>query len=520
MSRRWLSLLLLVPASATADGPFPLREFRGSPAPATKDAIYSHINECAFSKDGSKIAYGSGSTVFVASLSDGKEIARTQLPDRQIYHRLAFSADGKRVVWTGREDPLIRVFDAATGKQLREFVHPTTDNREKQFSSHFLCFSADGSKMAFNGARFFTGLDIMDVASGKIVVSIKDVNDARGCSFFPGGKRIATHSGDGEVDVWDATTGKLVRRLRGKRDRGGAYAFLVYSPDGKSLATGGHVFPGLDVWSVETGKLICTVPAKAYFYHAAFSADGQTVACLQAEGRPYLYHLVAEKETHAFNPPERLSTFTRFSPDGRYVAFTGPATDVPEDARQSSVFVYEIPSKVFAPAAARVDDATWDQLWADLMTANDLRLQKIRNTFRDAPKEAVEQFRKRLPAYPADVQVKVEKWIDDLDADDFRTRDAAGAELQKLAHEFAPLLTARRDKAGPGEVRNRLTFVLKTASVEPIAPALVRESRVVELAAEMKAPEAIAYLKELAAGASGARRTVEAKAALERAARK
>src|SRR5262249_49775829 len=151
---------------------------------------------------------------------------------------------------------------------------------DETFSSRFLAFSPDGKRTAFNGPTFFEGLDVLDVATGKITVSIKQQKDCRGCAFSPDGKRIAAHSSDGGVDIWDAETGTLVGELRaGGRLAGGAFKFVTYSPDGKFLATGGHSRAALDVWNADTGGLVCSLPTKGFFYSVAFAPDSQSVLC-------------------------------------------------------------------------------------------------------------------------------------------------------------------------------------------------------------------------------------------------
>src|SRR4029453_10151526 len=105
-----------------------------------------------------------------------KEFLRVQRPEEQMDHRLAYSGDGKTLAWCGREDPMIRIFDTKTGRQIHEYRQPNG-------AGHFLTFSHDGKHMAFNGKNFFLGLDIYDVATGKLVTSIPAAKDCRGCDF-------------------------------------------------------------------------------------------------------------------------------------------------------------------------------------------------------------------------------------------------------------------------------------------------------------------------------------------------
>lgn len=518
-----LAALAAAPATAQHNDPPRLRylEIRGPKGEMNKRGIFSHLNEAVLSPDGKTLAAGAGATVFLWNAADGKELLRIQLPDEQIYHRLAFSADGKTLAWCGREDPMIRIFDTKTGRQIREYRQPNESPRRgvkgEGFTSHFIAFSHDGKRMAFHGKNYFQGLDIFDVGTGKLVTSIADAKDCRGCDFSHDGKLIAGHSGDGDLRVWEVATGKLVREMKNNEGfRGGAFKFVTFSPDGKLLACGGHNHDGFDVWNLDTGKVICSVRSKNFFSSVSFAPDGQSAVCSQSGGKAYLYHLVAEKKILEFNPPERGGYYARFLQGGKRVVIIGEPTERDPNARQSSIYLYDVPPETLNPAGAQIDDATLEQMWAELPTDNELKLKRVQQAFRTAAKPAVELFKKKLPPITKEMQAKAQQWIAELDDDAPAKRDAATKELRAVAFTFEPLLRARREAAEAGEVRNRLAFILKQITSEGPPPGLVQELRALALLEQMATPEARALLTALSEGAPQARRTVEARAALER----
>src|SRR5439155_392459 len=90
------------------------------------------------------------------------------------------------------------------------------------------------------------------------------------------GRSLATTAGQSKlVWLWDATTGKLIRKLSGLEFPARAVAF---TPDGKHLAAM-QAGPHIHIWEIETGKLVAVLAvdyggAKSL----AFSPDGRSLA--------------------------------------------------------------------------------------------------------------------------------------------------------------------------------------------------------------------------------------------------
>ncbi|KAJ7443875.1 WD40-repeat-containing domain protein, partial [Mycena latifolia] len=210
-----------------------------------------------------------------------------------------FSPDG-RLLATGAEDKIVRIWDIAKKRILRVFEGHTQE-------IYALDFSRDGRRLV-SGSGDRTAR-VWDVESGACVVL--SVDDAPGASvnntpsggaatqganltqgaggagpgggdagvtsvaISPDGRHVAAGSLDTLVRLWDASTGALVERLRGHRDS--VYS-VVFTPDGRGIVSG-SLDRTLKMWDDGGGErcLVNFVGHKDYVLSVAVSHDGQWV---------------------------------------------------------------------------------------------------------------------------------------------------------------------------------------------------------------------------------------------------
>jgi WD40 repeat protein len=95
-------------------------------------------------------------------------------------------------------------------------------------------------------------------------------------AFSPDGKTLASGGGDGSIKLWDVASGKLRATLTGHKERRTIWV-LAFSADGKALASAGD-FNSIRVWDVRTGRNTATLSEPfGFLVQLAFGSDGKTI---------------------------------------------------------------------------------------------------------------------------------------------------------------------------------------------------------------------------------------------------
>jgi RNA polymerase sigma-70 factor (ECF subfamily) len=207
----------------------------------------------------------------VVKLWDAKTLVlkRTLGDDSQLVC-VALSPDGKRVAAGDPGRKAVKLWNAETGKLER-----TLQTGEVQPWS--VAVSSDGKTLLVGGQKGdHSGVvSLWNVETGKLNHTLERGQYVNKAVFSPNGKLVAGGGGGGDVDLWDAETGKPIASLRGLGE--GTWS-VAFSPDGKTLAAGGHDGK-VRLWDLASGKI--TEPREMHdsaVYDLAFSPDGKTLA--------------------------------------------------------------------------------------------------------------------------------------------------------------------------------------------------------------------------------------------------
>ena len=161
--------------------------------------------------------------------------------------------------------------------------------------------------------------------------------------WSPDGKRIASASGDGTVQVWDASNGGHVLTYRG---HSGDVLTLAWSPNGQYIASGG-LDATVQVWNAATGVHIYTYRGHSdAVYDVAWSPEGERIASVSNDGSVQIWDATTGKNVVAFRNPSSARgeaapfNAVAWSPNGQRIVAGGNGDVMVLDAATAKVLSY------------------------------------------------------------------------------------------------------------------------------------------------------------------------------------
>ncbi len=292
------------------------------------------IHAFAYSPDGKRIAVRDVEmTAKAYDTETGKELLALGKPEvRTMYVYVAYSPDGKRIA-TATMDGAVNVWDAMSGRALLSFTASPTIRSfafDRPLGTRLITGHNDGTIKVWDVSSTLTQ------ASGSTTGQLLFTLAGHGSSIWgveasPDGKQLVTASYDSTVRIWDITDNGTSEWLT---IADGACCNAIYSPDGKRLIGASRIDTSrygtnrMNVWDATTGQLLRTIDT-GQMCGGDVSRDQKrfvTVTCgTVAEHTAKVWDL--DTGNQLFSAPtaniDDLTTFgygAAFHPDGMHIA--------------------------------------------------------------------------------------------------------------------------------------------------------------------------------------------------------
>jgi WD40 repeat protein len=482
-------------------------------------------------------------TVRLWDTNSGKEAVRLEIPQSErddhdktgpnalptgveasMLGHFALSPDGKLFA-ASRWDKVIVMWDAVTGKEVKRFPGSrlafSPDNKLIACIQYVSSSSRPKSIWIYDRGtvkklrELPTGLRSI---SFDLPVFLPDSKTLMAIEFVPPRNNKGAFGMESHIVSWDATTGRESKGFDGMVGYSADYfesASQKLSPDGRTLATDRFFSSdrktdsnAILLWETASGQRRGELSGdKGQVRDIAFSPDGRLVASAATYSAARLWDLYSCKEIGNLEGHRGWVHAVAFAPDGKTLA-TGStdATALIWDLRRFSARAK--PTELTAEEV----ESCWKDLAADAQVAFRALGKMILS-----PKQTVKHLSERLKPTPVAEAQHLKKLIADLDSDQFKTRDLATIELEKLGEAATSALEKAVAANIPLETKRRLERLLEKLVESQAAPEMLRQVRAVEALERLATADARQLLEKLVAeGAPGARLTREAEMALTR----
>ena len=265
------------------------------------------IVSVAFTQNGKKIISGGrDEAVKVWDYTTG-ELLQTLNGHTKIVYSVAASPDNSMVA-TGGEEETIKLWDIEKGTLIREIQTPGRVVK-------CLEFSPDGKKLVSAGSEII----VWNTGTWR-PFRVLDRSRTNSVTFSPDGTRIASGGEYGEVKLWDAERGFLIKSRNRHRNFGRqSVNSVTFTPDGDNLISGGYGM--VLIWKGEDLELVRDLEGfTTWVYTLAFNSDGTRLVNGGLDDKLKLFDLTTGEIHQTQKLYSRGVCRTAISPDGTILA--------------------------------------------------------------------------------------------------------------------------------------------------------------------------------------------------------
>jgi WD40 repeat protein len=421
------------------------------------------------------------------------------------FSAVAFSPDGRSLAAREMIAPVVEVFAVATGKRLSRMTPvPQKSDDDDALALPFtgaathLLFSPDGGRVAASVTG--NALAVWNVSTGRLQgqLYLPEALTVRSVAFAPDGRSLAIASGDDNLSLWEIATGKQ-------------RSFLGKKPKDTGDANGPSAGMMVRMRGAMKGMKI---PVMSYFNEpenrVTFTPNGNVLAQARDDRTIALWEIAGGHELKRFPGHQGSIATVAFSDDGRCLA-SGSA--------DTSALIWDVSDlgERPRPSDARLSENDLAACWAQLADNDAAKAFTAICRLSASPASTIGYLEKNLKPAAAVDSTRIDGWIADLDHNQFKRRQQASQELERLGELAEPAARKALQAKPSPEVRERLEQLLNKATGKiSLGSDALRMLRSIEALERIANPEAQRILQALADGAPGALQTREAEESLTR----
>jgi WD40 repeat protein len=255
----------------------------------------------------------------VREVATGTEVCKIDKQHWQNLCLVEFSPNGKILALMSNANRDVDLYDVATGKLLKHIPGEPTGNYRP-----FMAFTPDSKTLAVPAPTKLAVL--FDVATGKRVSDFgtaKNQDTHASGTYSPDGKLLAVLCDYyTRLEVWDVATTKRLANIPGNF---GALHHVTFTPDSRwviACVNKGDTDGEVRMWEATTGKLVHTLTDyQGLGYGLAVSSDGKHLATTDYN-IAQIRNLTTRKPLHEFTSHRGRAIIVQFSPDGKSLVST------------------------------------------------------------------------------------------------------------------------------------------------------------------------------------------------------
>ena len=223
-------------------------------------------------------------------------------------HAASF-APGAAIIASGSADQTIRLWDVATGKELKRMGDHTA-------AVWTIAFHPSGKLLASGSAD--TTVRLWSVPDGSLTKTLSGHADiVFTVRFGQQGKMIASGNGDKSIKLWDTETGKELRHIAGHTKW---ILSVAFAADNRSLASG-STDTMVKLWDLASGKETATFAGHTQdVYCVDFTPDGKRLISGSEDQSIKIWEVATGKALNTIAGHSQAVLALAVSPDGKILA--------------------------------------------------------------------------------------------------------------------------------------------------------------------------------------------------------